>query len=68
MAEWAEEADRRSPLPLMPPTLILEFPLLQLCLNLVKHHSQLSEDLLQVAHIIVLQDLGLKAEQASAQA
>lgn len=49
-------------------TLILEFPLFQLCLNLVKHHSQLSKDLLQVAHIIVFQDLGLKAEQASAQA
>lgn len=51
-----------------PFTLILEFPLLQLRLNLVKHHSQLPKDLLQVAHVIVFQDLGLEAEQASAQA
>ena len=51
-----------------PFTLILEFPLLQFRLNLVKHHSQLPKDLLQIAHIIVFQDLGLEAEQASAQA
>lgn len=48
----------------MAPTLILQFPLLQLRLNLVQHHSQLPEDLLQVAHVIVLQDLGLRAGQA----
>lgn len=38
----------------MAPTLILQFPLLQLCFDLVQHHSQLPEDLLQVAHIVVL--------------
>lgn len=62
-SRWAEVFT-----PGMTPTLILQFPLLQLCLNLVKHHSQLPEDLLQVAHIIVLQDLGLQAGQAAAQA
>ena len=48
------------------PTLILQFPLLQLRLYLVQHHGQLPEDLLQVAHIIVLQDLGLGTGQAGA--
>lgn len=62
-SRWAELVT-----PAMIPTLILQFPLLQLCLNLIKHHSQLPKDLLQVAHIIVLQDLGLQAGEAAAQA
>lgn len=41
------------------PTLILNLPLLQLGFYLVQHHGQLPKDLLQVIHIIMLQDLGL---------
>lgn len=52
------------PTPELAPTLVLQLPLLQLRLDLVQHHGQLPEDLLQVAHIIVLQDLGLGTGQA----
>lgn len=54
------------PTPELAPTLVLKLPLLQLSLDLVQHHGQLPEDLLQVAHIIVLQDLGLGTGQAGA--
>jgi hypothetical protein len=45
------------------PTLIFELPLFQFSLNLVQHHGQLPKDLLQVAHIVMFQDLGLQVEE-----
>lgn len=45
------------------PTLVLQFPLLQLSLNLVQHHRQFTKDLLQIVHIVVLQNLGLGVER-----
>ena len=52
--------------PELAPTLVLKLPLLQLSLDLVQNHGQLPQDLLQVAHVIVFQDLGLWAGQARA--
>ena len=57
---------QRSPTPELAPTLVLKLPLLQLSLDLVQHHGQLPQDLLQGAHVIVFQDLGLWAGQARA--
>lgn len=57
---------QHSPTPELAPTLILKLPLLQLSLDLVQHHGQLPQDLLQVAHVIVFQDLGLRTRQAGA--
>lgn len=55
------DGQQRPPYPGLVPTLILKFPLLQLGFYLVQHHGQLPKDLLQVTHIIMLQDLGLGA-------
>lgn len=45
--------------------MILQFPFLQFGLHLVQHHGQLSQNLLQVVHVVVVQDFCLKINDKS---
>lgn len=46
--------------------MILQFPFFQLGLHLVQNHGQLSQDLLQVIHVVVVQDFCLEVSEQTA--